>query len=160
MKKKRTYILILLSLILTDCQESREKATKDFIKSFVDNILIKKNKNTNDWNDYIAFDKNLSLDKKETLVEIVNQQISNLNSILIENNNEYSIISHYELDDHSLTTNLKYEDFSKVYFIICSNKILTPVIVENDRIISFFYGITKHKRNSYPWILNKKDVTN
>ncbi|MFV0539750.1 MAG: hypothetical protein ACK5MZ_00740 [Aestuariibaculum sp.] len=152
----KTYFFttILCLFLANTCQVNKEKQEKDFIKSFVDNILIKKNQNQQDWNDYLELNNNLSEEKKEILNVIIRHEISVLNETLYKNDNKFRILGYKELKHNSLTPNLKLDSLDDVYFLTSNNRILVPIIIKNKKIISFSYGMTKNTKYSYPLLLN------
>jgi len=64
----------------------------------------------------------------------------------------------YSLKSVPTKLDIPYNDYNKVYFLVVNNKIINPFIIENNKIIAFFNGLTKQRRNSYPLILNKDNI--
>lgn len=149
--------IILFSLSSSSCYEYQDE--KEQIEKFVDNIIIQEKSNLNEIEEYV----NLNLVKKsqkdkEFLKEVLKKQTKILRGHIKENNDKYIILSHKEFEKKYYEVNLIYSDYSKVYYIVCNELPIAPIIIEDGKIVSFFYGLTKHKRNSYPWILNKNET--
>ncbi|MBO0329917.1 hypothetical protein [[Muricauda] lutisoli] len=75
-------------------------------------------------------------------------------------NMDYEVLSYDEAKNSSLSTFHQYvknySKFKQVYFIICSGEIALPIIIENNRIISFQSNILKKSGGDYsPFLLNK-----
>lgn len=155
-KTMRTSIKILVCILLFNCGQTESQ--ESLIDKFIQEVILEKKLDHKIWSKYLDFSEEQSEKGKKIVHELINKQIQRISSNIKKNDNEYSIIHYSDLKKNNLSSNLKYKDFGKVYFLIIDKKIITPIIVENEKIIAFFNGITKQKRNSYPWLLNKSDV--
>ncbi len=150
--------LILFCSVFFSC-ESQER-DKKLINSFVNDIIFTNEYEFKELNRYIIFDDKILKDdvKKKFMIELIDSSIVELKANLKSQDNSYKILTHKELLKNNIYSNFKYHDYSKVYYLLIDNKITNPFIIENNKILSFFYGLTKHKKNSYPWMLNKFDL--
>ena len=149
-------IIFSLFFIISSCNSKDNN--RILIDNFIKEVIIKNNKNHEDWSEYIQFSDNLEKSKKKQLTAIIQLRINHLNNQLKENN-QFSIVKYKDSFNKKYNLNFKYSgDYSKVYFIICNSRPITPIIVENDKIVCFFYGISKSRKNSQPWLLNKEVI--
>jgi len=137
-----------------NCSEGT--SDEKIIDTFINEVIIKKNLDYDNWSNYINFPDNQSKEGKKIIIDLIKQNIIRTNLVL--ENNEYTIIKYSDLEKNNLSSNLKYNDYDKLYFLISDNKIINPFIIENNKIIAFFNGLTKQRRNSYPLILNKDNI--
>lgn|SRR5690606_10960166 len=148
---------IILVILICSSACAQEKSKEQLITSFINEIIIKNNVDYNDWIKYIEIVETKNQEEKDAIASILIEKIKELNHALSENNNQFQIVSHNNLDKIDLVSNLKYENLSNVYYIICNKSIVAPIVIENNKIVSFFYGMTKHRDKSYPWLLNNKE---
>lgn len=136
---------------------SKEYTKVEIIDSFIKEIIIQENMNTEDWNKYIDFADGLSEKCRTGLNEIIKMQIKEIKIVITNSNNEYLIVNYYDLEKYNLTRELRYDegDNSNIYFLICENEIVTPIIIKEGKIYSFFWGLNKTGKNSHAWPLNK-----
>lgn len=148
---------IILFLLICSSACSQEESREQFITSFINEVIIKNDVDFRDWVKYIEIVKTENQEEKDAITSILTEKIKELHFVLSENDNQFQIIKHNELSKFDLVSNLRYENLSNVYYIISNDTIIAPVIVENKKITAFFFGITKHKDKSYPWLLNNKE---
>jgi len=156
MKKNIKYLAIVI--VLTFSCKPNQNSDKEFINSFVQNIILEDNYDFNSLHEYISFDENVKNDKKkkETLYELVSVYGSEIKDRLTKCNKNFELLSYDETSDRSLKTKLEYNNYEKVYNLICDEKILTSIILDNNKIISFFPAFAKKQNNTgkHPYLLN------
>ena len=70
-------------------------------------------------------------------------------------NGEYSIVRHDSVDQKLLERYiLQYDNLENVYYVVRDNDIVTPIIVENGKIVSFFTGLIQGTKKVHPIPLN------
>ena len=69
---------------------------------------------------------------------------------------QYNVYQHNQIDENLQTRyNLQYDNYENVYYVVCNNIILTSVIINEGKIVSFFTGIRKGENSPvFPIILN------
>lgn len=154
----KTYYKLFVCILLFNCSDIESQEV--LITKFVEDIILQENLDYENWKKYIDFPKKQSYEGKKVINELITNQIKLINSKIKKNNNDYEIIPYKDLEKYNLSSKIIYKDLKSVYFLLSNKAIITPIIIKKGEIIAFFNGITKHKRNSYPWILNESNIIN
>ncbi|WP_147376136.1 hypothetical protein [Ichthyenterobacterium magnum] len=146
--------IIFFCIAIFSCQ-SQDKNKETIIK-FINNIVLNSNYDSSDLEYYLDIDKETLEDKnkKDFFISLMDDNIIDIKQKIDKNELNYIILSNKEAIEKGITSNLIYNDYSKVYYVIVENKIITPIIIKNDKIVSFFYGLTKKENESRPMLLN------
>ena len=151
--KYLTVVTLLFVANLSSCQSVNNlKTVEDFFE-----ILVK-----SDSTDIQGLLELMTI--KDSLLEVNNGEIIEmikftsyaLNQWLKQCDMKYSVHHHNQIDKLLFNEyKLKYDNFDNVYYVVCNNSILTSVIIEDEKIISFFpYLIKNASKTATPVILN------
>ncbi len=83
--------------------------------------------------------------------------------VVMGNNPRYKIISHKDNEECTLIKeyNLKTNDYTGVYYIVSNDKIISLIIIKNQKIISFCCSLDliwmDNKKIKWPWLINVPD---
>lgn len=154
MKTRMIFYTFLTFLLVSSCMENQPNF---IVNGFVQELIISGEidkieeylnlgEEVKSKTDYLAF-------FKESFQSIRNELADgcNLNYELLTfnqaRNSDLSTFEQYEK---------KYSKFEKVYFIVCGEKIILPIIQKNNKIISFQSSILKKDGGNYsPFLLNE-----
>ena len=156
-------IIIIIVLFLFSCQ-TQENKDKELIESFIKEIVLKKGVSFSDTKKYIHYGKKM-LEREEFQEGIIEVLYAILEDIRYpEKFNKpinYKILSYKEAEkDSEININYHtrysiYKSYSRVYHLVADKEIWTSFIIEDDKIISFCYGIIKSENQPRePWLLN------
>lgn len=80
---------------------------------------------------------------------------------IIKNDVKYQIVAHAKNMDNDYVKkfNLIAEDYSGVFYLVLNNKVILPIIVKEDRIISYSHVWIHVNINKFnkPWYINQPD---
>lgn len=82
----------------------------------------------------------------------------NINEEINRNKGIYQVIPHS--CDNSIIEkfNLKIADYSGVYYLVSRDKILTSIVVKNNKIISFCPMLNQGTKTNKAWLINEQPV--
>lgn len=141
---------MLCIIVFSSCQ-SKKISDKSIAKSFIDEVVIK----NKDYNSYINLNEKISDEKMNSLNNLIKFQLEFLKNELSKGDYNYELLSHQGVINKNINTKFEYIDYSKVYHVVINNKIITSVIIDNKKVISFFYNLVKNKNSTRtPMILN------
>ena len=152
--KYLTVVTLLFVANLSSCQSVNNlKTVEDFFE-----IIVKSD--STDIQGLLEF-----MTIKDSLLEVNNGEIIEMIKFYAFGWNDhlkrrcdmaYSIYHHDQIDKNLFSGyKLKYDNFDNVYYVVCNNKIFTSVIIEDEKIISFFpYLIKNASKTATPVILN------
>ncbi|MGN7514371.1 MAG: hypothetical protein ACTHOM_08340 [Allomuricauda sp.] len=154
MKTRAIFLSFLAVVVFYGCAQDQSKL---LINNFVDELVVSgKIENIEEFlglgeevkskPNYLAFLEKYFIYMRKELVDDCNM--------------DYEVLSFDEAENSNLSTFHQYEKnyskFKQVYFIICSGEIVLPIIIENNRVISFQSNILKKSGVDYfPFLLNK-----
>lgn len=148
------YIIILLITVFNVSKaqiNSNAKMTDDLFKMIIDYDSSK----MNEIYDFLSIsDKKIDNDK---LLRVIKLHVIVYNQSLKYCDMKYRVYQHHLIDESLLSRyRLQYKNYDNVYYVVCNDMIMTHVICENDKIISFFSGLTKgSKKPVIPIILDE-----
>lgn len=136
----KVLFLIFLTVTFINCSNIEED--KLIIKKFLNTVKV-----TEKFEDLNTgeFFKKIDLKSRNSgkILEVLNYEINNLNLYLNKNDN-IRVLSHEEFSILQLDFNFSYSDFAKVFYILGEkNKVITTIILEEKKIISFTHNIRK-----------------
>lgn len=146
-------VALFISIIFSSCYSQEEKDTI-LIKKFIENVILVKNENPKIWNEYLHLNNSLEKEEDEVQNKIIKQHIYSISDSIIKADNIYDVIPYNEISSYSIESDIVYHNYSKVYLLVINKKVITPIIIEDDKIISFFYALRKHKDKSSPVLLS------
>ena len=151
-------LVILFCLINLSCVNQSSHTHSKNIKDFVNNIILSNTSNTNDIFEYIEASEELR--SKEGFEELLENYVTFLRESLVSQKREYQVTRHLGNEDQEgiVKYNLQYNDLENVYYIISEEKIVTHIIMDNDKIISFFCSISKRGNQNFPVMLNTTEL--
>lgn len=146
------YIKILVIVIISIIGQNNNEI---LINDFVEKFLLNENYDVNKIENWVNI-------KPETLTRIKNEKNEYFQYVMDNIQNEvsegdgYTIVNHTLMakDSRSKNLNLNYDKMENVYYLLSGEKIVTTIIIRNNKIISFYYAISKKEDRNYPAILN------
>lgn len=144
-------LIILLATVNYSC--SQRDINKDYADQFVK--VVRQEGTTNEFYNFLKIDSTISEDKGNNLNQIIELNVVDLRNNLVNCPNDYQITSHSDIENNLLVQyELEYENLDSVYYVVCKDKILTHIIVRNNKVVSFFSKLKKTKEQKFiPWIL-------
>ena len=96
-------------------------------------------------------------EKKKIFFEWFSYLSKFLNEEIAKNNGSFQIISHQNNQENKMIKefNLITENYDGVFYVITGNKVVTSVIVKNDKIISFCPILNQGNKINRPWFINE-----
>lgn len=150
---KNLFIFIISIYSISGCSET--KSEKALINKFINEIKFNKEFNFLDSKKYIIYNS-MNLKKEEFISLLINENIKLLRQNLSKNDS-IKIFTHNELIKNQVNFSFNYKDYSKVYYVIGDNKnVITTIIVDSRKVISFSYNIIKNiNKPKTPLLLNE-----
>ncbi len=140
-------LAILSFMLITSCHS--QKTDRELVTEFVNKVLMEDNFDIKKIKRFInvkehdeKFYQLLELNIKEIHTKLRDKSMN----FSIEKHNDDLIIKEY---------NLIHDNYDKVYYIICDNTVVTPIVLDegDQKIIAFFTALTKKRGKNYPWLL-------
>ena len=147
---------ILTAIILLAAKTLYSQNDEVNIDSFMKNVILNKSFKVEGIDKYVTINKEVLNSKKNELYQILNMNIDDIRKSLDDCGSEYKIVQHYKLEKKQLSEyRLEYNDYDKVYYVLCNQKIVTSIVIKDDKIVSFFTTLKKFENQNYkPWLLN------
>lgn len=127
--------ILLFILIIFSCNSQNKKPI--IIDNFINEVLLNKNYDISQISDYIRI-PNDSLKSSSRAYNLIKINILLINSQIDKKN--YKVLNNDEMNslDDIEFKKIDYAETEKVYYIYSQDKVITHLIVENNKIISFF----------------------
>ena len=137
------FFFLILSLILLSCNYNQNKEKK-LIYDFVNEVVLKDNIKGKRLLNYLNYSKDIDTESLKEIIKELKTMISK----------DFVVLEHTALKKQNISIDFKFSDYRKVYHLVSNKKIVTTFVVDEGKIISFFYAIRKHKTDSlYPALL-------
>ncbi len=148
---KKLYSLLLMILTITISCNSQENKDKELISNFVKSIIL---------NDSLSVENLTPFFKGGVYTSKKHYDLIKLQTSIIKNqliNQVFDVLSYSEFKNKKEYTDyfISYVPLENVFCLVSNKKYITLFIVEDNKIISFFTGIVKHKNNMIPYVLTK-----
>lgn len=145
-------LLILIGLMAFYGCNSQINQDKKRISNFIDTVILKDILNKEELFSFL----NVARDS----MSVTNYKLIEFNVEFLKNEiqgNEYQILTYKEFKENRGFQDyiIHYKDLNKVYCIVRKDRLLTVIIVDNDRVISFFTALIKNKNRISPLILTE-----
>lgn len=155
MKTKIFFFILLAPILFNNCVEDQSNS---LVKNFVDEMII--SGEIDKIEKYLDLGKNVK-SKPEYLTFFQENFISIKSKMEEECNLNYGLFTFDDARKSGIKTvqqyEKKYSEFEHVYFVVCNEKVIMPIILENNKIISFQSGILKKNGGDYsPFFLNEQ----
>lgn len=148
-------LILLLTIVTFSCKT--ENVKKELISEFIENVILDKSYNIDNINEYLDLEKD-SLIPDSELLKFLNFNIDYLRSE-IKDMKQLNIMSYKDFiaNENFSSYNINYPKSEDVFFVVKKDKLITSIIVSDDnKILSFFTGLIKHKDNINPYMINKR----
>jgi len=152
---KKMKLILLLTIVTFSCKT--ENVKKELISEFIENVILDKSYNIDNINEYLDLEKD-SLIPDSELLKFLNFNIDYLRSE-IKDMKQLNIMSYKDFiaNENFSSYNINYPKSEDVFFVVKKDKLITSIIVNDDnKILSFFTGLIKHKDNINPYMINKR----
>ena len=152
---KKMKLILLLTIVTFSCKT--ENVKKELISEFIENVILDKSYNIDNINEYLDLEKD-SLIPDSELLKFLNFNIDYLRSE-IKDMKQLNIMSYKDFiaNENFSSYNINYPKSEDVFFVVKKDKLITSIIVSDDnKILSFFTGLIKHKDNINPYMINKR----
>ena len=152
---KKMKLILLLTIVTFSCKT--EDVKKELISEFIEKVILDKSYNIDNINEYLDLEKD-SLIPDSELLKFLNFNIDFLRGE-IKDMKQLDIMSYKDFIDNEKFSsyNINYPKSEDVFFVVKKNKLITSIIVSDDnKILSFFTGLIKHKDNINPYMINKR----
>ena len=152
---KKMKLILLLTIVTFSCKT--ENVKKELISEFIENVILDKSYNIDNINEYLDLEKD-SLIPDSELLKFLNFNIDYLRSE-IKDMKQLNIMSYKDFiaNENFSSYNINYPKSEDVFFVVKKDKLITSIIVSDDnKILSFFNGLIKHKDNINPYMINKR----
>jgi len=152
---KKMKLILLLTIVTFSCKT--EDVKKELISEFIEKVILDKSYNIDNINEYLDLEKD-SLIPDSELLKFLNFNIDYLRSE-IKDMKQLNIMSYKDFiaNENFSSYNINYPKSEDVFFVVKKDKLITSIIVSDDnKILSFFTGLIKHKDNINPYMINKR----
>ncbi|MFN5557586.1 MAG: hypothetical protein ACK48F_15320 [Chryseotalea sp.] len=145
-------ILIFFTPMFCSCQ--KKDVNKILAEKFISTLI--QDQKINEIQSFLKIDSLTSEKMEFNLKRVIEINVAFLRSNLKICSTNYEIIKHSEIKNEFLKEYmLEYEYPENVYYVTCKNKILTHIIVRNNKVVSFFSKLMKTEEQKFiPWILD------
>lgn len=153
MKPITTFLTFLTYILFGSCVNQQ---TEPLIKSFVDEMII--SGEIDKIEKYLDLGENVK--SKPEYLTFFQENFNSIKSKMEEECNlNYELFTFDDARESGIKTvqqyEKKYSKFEHVYFVVCNEKVIMPIISENNKIISFQSSILKKNGGDYsPFFLN------
>lgn len=147
-------ILLFVALLWSSCEE--ENTSKKIVNSFVETTILNEEPSEKSITDFIAFNPELSKEDQVKSIELSQLVMGEIRDKIKACEHAYRIISYQELSHEPLISyKFEYSEMENVYFLICNNKVLAPIVVKNGKVVAFYTQLNKTRENSFkPYLLD------
>lgn len=146
MKNTHIFLVFIINVINISCN-SQNINQKKFISNFINSIVLKDSVKVDELSYFLQLDDNSIKDNFKVIkfnIEFLKTELKAKNYIILTYN-EFK--SRKEFNDYEII----YSDVNKIYCIVYNHKFITLIIIDNNKIISFFTGIVKNKKRIFPY---------
>ena len=92
---------------------------------------------------------------QDVMIQMITFYAFVVNGWIKDHHGEYKIYPHHSVaNKFTERYSLQYNDLENVYYVVSEDKIVTPIIVKNGKIISFFTGLIQGTKKVHPVLLN------
>lgn len=150
------HLIITLSILLfCKCSHSQDSNIQ-IIDSFVKNVVLSESFNFENVSKYVNLNETSLGVNRDDASKILEMNLDDIKLNIFACKNFYQITKHSNVDTElSRNYNLSYVNYDEVYYLLCDDKIITPIIVQHGKIVSFFIRLKKAKsQQAIPWLLN------
>ena len=157
MLKQQTmkYILIVFPIyLLSFMSYGQDKNDIDLVSDFVNEIASQNPDNLENILSYTSIGEKSTSSAKD-INDILKMNITSLYDRINGCDSERKIIPHSLLDEQLRETyKFQYDDLGNVYHVLCQDRIITSIIINEGKIVSFFTNLRKTDNQPVvPWIL-------
>jgi hypothetical protein len=149
----KNLIFVIVSILsINGCSEKKQE--KLLIEKFLNEIKLNKEFKFLDSKRFIKYN-DLDIEKEKVISFLINENIKLLRKDL-NKQKSYNVLTHKQSLKDKIKFNFIYSDYSKVYYVIGdNNNIITAIIIDSNKIISFSYNIIKNRdKPRTPFLLN------
>jgi len=146
MKNTHIFLVFIINVINISCN-SQNINQKKFISNFINSIVLKDSVKVDELSYFLQLDDNSIKDNFKVIkfnIEFLKTELKAKNYTILTYN-EFK--SRKEFNDYEII----YSDVNKIYCIVYNHKFITLIIIDNNKIISFFTGIVKNKKRIFPY---------
>ncbi|MEO1033671.1 MAG: hypothetical protein AAFX55_19965 [Bacteroidota bacterium] len=146
---RKTTVIIMITFLIGACAQNKNQDIKT-LQAFFDEVVLTENY-TNE--DLLKF---FNVENDESIA-LLKYQIKNLKTKFQQNSDDYQIIAHNDINNYELSSNLEYNNYDEVYYLVINEALIAPLIIKNDRLISISFALYKtlDKKNKYPMLLEE-----
>lgn len=144
-------ILVLILIISFNCNSQNNK---EIIKEFIDIVLSDESRDINKYDNVLDTNIKIIVNKNKDSIssKMFYTKISYLKAEIKKNKNKYEILNYREFKSTPIFKDYKilYSNKEQIFCIVINERFITPIIIENKKIISFFTSLIKHKERINP----------
>ncbi len=150
------YLLTIISIVISSNMTfSQNTNDLDLAVEFITIISSNEPTKFDDISNYLSINEKAFETNDGQMYKVVEMNIVSLNKKLKSCNGGYVIKQHFSTNENILDKYLfDYSNLNNVYHVECNGDVITSIIIEEDKIVSFFTYLRKTENQKVvPWIL-------